>query len=191
MNYDILDVRSTHWHDDYSQFNSGVKDLEVMMQNVINGSFEQAPTFRSSVELLQSFHFLAKRYAIQRTVDKKTAYACSLFVKYVNDTKTHFEHLKSAPMLQSSEPTFGGAALWASGLASDIRREYNAFVDASELWKHRPDLKSEVDGSYLTFVNGLQDYITSRYYDWMMSLQGVDQSSMQSKLEESLMSARE
>ena len=188
VNYDILDVRSTHWHEDYSQFKSGVKDLEVMMQNVINGAFEQAPTFRSCVELLQSFHSLAKRDAIQRTVDKKTADACALFVKFVNDTKTHFEHLKSAPMLQSSEPTFGGAALWASGLASDIRREYNAFENASELWKHRPDLKSEVDGSYLTFVNGLQDYITSRYYDWMISLHGVDQSSMQSKLEESLMS---
>ena len=32
-----------------------------------------------------------------------------------------------------------------------------------------------------------QEYISSRYYDWMTSLQGVDQAGIQSKLEASLM----
>jgi hypothetical protein len=29
LNYAILDVKSTRWHDDYSYFKQGVKDLEV------------------------------------------------------------------------------------------------------------------------------------------------------------------
>ena len=77
VDYDILNVRSTHWHEDYSSFKSGVKDLEVMMQNVINSSFEQAPTFRIKMELLDNFHILAKRDSIRRTVDKKLVDICS------------------------------------------------------------------------------------------------------------------
>jgi dynein heavy chain len=36
LNYDILDVKAAKWHDDYNTFKKGVKDLEVMMRNVIN-----------------------------------------------------------------------------------------------------------------------------------------------------------
>jgi dynein heavy chain len=35
----ILDVKATRWHDDYNTFKQGVKDLEVMMQNLINAAF--------------------------------------------------------------------------------------------------------------------------------------------------------
>jgi dynein heavy chain len=187
VDYDILDVRSTHWHEDYSHFKGGVKDLEVMMQNVINGAFDMAPTFTSCVELLQAFHFLAKRDAIQRSVDKKTVDIVALFAKRVNNTKQHFEHLKEHPPLQPGEPTFGGAALWAAGLVSDIRREWSSFSNAKQIWSSNIEWKIEVDENFNTFVNIIQEYISSRYYDWMMSLQGVDQAGIQSKLEESLM----
>lgn len=35
----ILDVKATRWHDDYNSFKQGVKDLEVMMQNLIFSAF--------------------------------------------------------------------------------------------------------------------------------------------------------
>jgi dynein heavy chain len=35
----ILDVKATRWHDDYNTFKQGVKDLEVMMQNLIFSAF--------------------------------------------------------------------------------------------------------------------------------------------------------
>ena len=48
----ILDVKATRWHDDYNAFKSGVKDLEVMMQNIINSAFETANNIETKVELL-------------------------------------------------------------------------------------------------------------------------------------------
>ena len=30
LDYDILDVKATRWHDDYNYFKNGVKDLEVL-----------------------------------------------------------------------------------------------------------------------------------------------------------------
>jgi dynein heavy chain len=68
----ILDVKATHWHDDYNSFKQGVKDLELMMQNLIISAFEDSNSVENGVELLEIFHRLAKRDAIKRTVEKKT-----------------------------------------------------------------------------------------------------------------------
>ena len=35
LKYNILDVNTTAWHEDYTSFKNSVKDLEVMMINVI------------------------------------------------------------------------------------------------------------------------------------------------------------
>lgn len=59
----ILDVKATQWHDEYTVFKQGMKDLEVMMQNVMTAAFEDATTVDKYVELLDIFHYLAKREA--------------------------------------------------------------------------------------------------------------------------------
>ena len=40
LDYDVLDVKVSRWHDDYNHFKSDVKDLEVMFTNVINAALE-------------------------------------------------------------------------------------------------------------------------------------------------------
>ena len=71
LDYDILDVKSTHWHDDFSAYKNSVKDLEVMFQNVINTAFKGAPTTQAGVELLDAFTTLSYRDAIKRCVETK------------------------------------------------------------------------------------------------------------------------
>ena len=57
----ILDVKATSWHDDYNKFRSGIKDLEVMVQNVINSAFTTVTTVQEGVELLEVFFHLTSR----------------------------------------------------------------------------------------------------------------------------------
>lgn len=57
----ILDVKATSWHDDYNKFRSGIKDLEVMVQNVINSAFTTVTTVQEGVELLEVFFHLTAR----------------------------------------------------------------------------------------------------------------------------------
>lgn len=71
LDYNILDVKSTRWHDDFNFFKKGVKDLEVMMANVVASAFESVATVATGVELVATFESLAKREAIRRAVDKK------------------------------------------------------------------------------------------------------------------------
>ena len=57
----ILDVKATSWHDDYNRFRAGVKELEVMMQNIINSSFATITTVQEGVEVLEVFSHLITR----------------------------------------------------------------------------------------------------------------------------------
>ena len=57
----ILDVNSPGWHDTYSKFRTGVKELEVMVQNVINGIFVTVTTVQEGVEILEVFSHMATR----------------------------------------------------------------------------------------------------------------------------------
>jgi dynein heavy chain len=52
LDYDMLDVRVSRWHDDYHHFKNAVKDLEVMFTNVINGAFESNATVCEGVILI-------------------------------------------------------------------------------------------------------------------------------------------
>ena len=57
----ILDVKATSWHDDYNKFRGGLKDLEVMVQNVINSAFTTVTTVQEGVELIEVFFHLTSR----------------------------------------------------------------------------------------------------------------------------------
>ena len=48
-------MKAPGWHDEYNKFRNGVKDLEVMLQNVINTAFETITTIQEGVELLDVF----------------------------------------------------------------------------------------------------------------------------------------
>lgn len=53
LQYNILDVKSTQWYDDYNSFKAGSKDLEVMLVNVIQLAFDNVSSLITKVELLE------------------------------------------------------------------------------------------------------------------------------------------
>ena len=59
LDYSILDVNSHRWHDDYNKFKAGIKDLEVMLTNVIQLAFDNASSLVARVELLEVRHPIA------------------------------------------------------------------------------------------------------------------------------------
>jgi len=55
----ILDEKATNWHTLFSSFNNGMKDLDVMYQNIIKYAFLQVTTIEQNVEMLEAFEYLA------------------------------------------------------------------------------------------------------------------------------------
>jgi dynein heavy chain len=74
LDYDILDVKMTQWHDHYGQlFKEDCKQLEMTINNIISLAFKTVSTVSDAVELLENFDTLAKRPLVKEFVHRKAA----------------------------------------------------------------------------------------------------------------------
>jgi dynein heavy chain len=102
------------------RFRSAVKEMEVMIINVINATFETITYVENGVEILDAFMHLGARESIRRTIDKKTVDVYNLFIDDLNIVKR--EITSRAIVLDPMHPQYAGSALWAKGLRRRIDR---------------------------------------------------------------------
>ena len=116
LEYDILDVKITKWHDDYGQvFKEQLKNLEIIYQNIIALAFKNISTVPDAIEMLENFDSLAKRPMVKDYVHKKVAeWVYKLFMDEIKEVEEIFEQQsKKMPPMPISHPKFGGLAIWA------------------------------------------------------------------------------
>ncbi|KAI9141400.1 dynein heavy chain and region D6 of dynein motor-domain-containing protein [Paraphysoderma sedebokerense] len=180
----ILNVKTTKWHDVYNTFKQGVKDLEVMLQNIITTAFESSTTVDGSVYLLEIFCHLAKREAIKHTVEKKVADVYIMFLKELNSVKLYFENHRRTPHLIAAQPNYAGAAFWARSILRRINGQMATLRNAGH--NQTSHLSQEVKTQYESLVEALEEYIIKSHNDWIAQLD----SSIASKIESTLMIRR-
>ena len=84
LGYEILHVGGTgRWHGDFNTYRNAVKDLEVMLINVMNDAFDTAKDVPDAVKLLEAFTALAKKEHIMRCLEKHTGDVYNLFATKV------------------------------------------------------------------------------------------------------------
>eukprot|EP00232_Nephroselmis_pyriformis_P029065 CAMPEP_0182867354 /NCGR_PEP_ID=MMETSP0034_2-20130328/8675_1 /TAXON_ID=156128 /ORGANISM="Nephroselmis pyriformis, Strain CCMP717" /LENGTH=4528 /DNA_ID=CAMNT_0024999703 /DNA_START=83 /DNA_END=13669 /DNA_ORIENTATION=- len=165
LNYSILDVKATRWHDDYNSFKNGVKDLEVMMTNVIVLGFDSVGSLSSRVELLDAFHSMAMRESIKRTVEKKTAECYLEYQKELNIVRKHFDTMRRSPPIDPMFPRYAGAAMWATGLARRIDKPMALLENSAHFLPVTPE-REELQTAYTLFQSSIEGFIKSQHQDW-------------------------
>ncbi|XP_042320297.1 dynein axonemal heavy chain 2-like [Sceloporus undulatus] len=114
----ILDVKNTSWHEDFNRFRAGVKDLEVMTQNLMSSAFETVKDVEQGVKILDIFQHLSSREAIKRTFDKKTVDLYMLFNREL--ALVNKELSKKVPFLPPYMCHYSGMAHWVRALRRRI-----------------------------------------------------------------------
>jgi len=107
LKYDILDVKITHWHEDYSQiFKEEVKQIEIIYTTIIALTFKHVSTIEDAVEMLENFYQLARRPAVMEYVQKKAAeQVYKLFMEEIKEIEETFEsEKKKNPPMPVSHP---------------------------------------------------------------------------------------
>lgn len=186
LQYDILDVRVSKWHDDYHHFKNGVKDLDVMYCNVINAAFENNCTVSDGVALAETFFLLAKRDVIKRCVEKRATEIHHMFVKQVQVARGEFEKSRQSPPLRPSEPQYAGSALWAQSLAQLVKLSYQSIANL----KHILNVRDFEEGRdhFSTFSTVIRDYKMSCYNSWIEGLnEKAKDNGLQLRLEKTLL----
>ena len=119
LDYDILDVKKTKWHDDYGQkFKENQKSLEIIYRNTVLHAFKNITTVAEGVEMLENFHQLAKRQLVKEYINTKAAeYVYKLFIDEMKEVEEMYEnYTKSFLPMPPSHPKYAGLAIWALSL---------------------------------------------------------------------------
>ncbi|KAK7102408.1 hypothetical protein V1264_020630 [Littorina saxatilis] len=158
----ILDVKATSWHDDFNRFRAGIKDMEVMMQNVISAAFDTVTSVEQGVELLDVFMHLNTREAVRRTIDKKTVDMYKLFQEALNAVKTELTNRAIPSYI--ARPRFAGPASWARTLKHRIERDM--FIMDRAHFLPYVGMGGEVKHQFQQLTIVLEDFTRKTYYEW-------------------------
>jgi len=174
LDYDILDVKITAWHDNYGQeFKEHVKSIEVIYTTIIQLTFKHVSTIEDAVEMLENFYQLARRPSIQEHVRKKAAdLVYRLFMDEIKEVEDMFDRAqKQAPPMPYSHPHYGGIAIWVYSLIKRIDKAKNSMDGLYFIPEHK-DAKEAMD-RYAKLKNALDQYITKTHFqDWQDSMGG-------------------
>lgn len=164
LDYDVLDVRVSHWFDDYHVFKDAVKDLEVLFTNVITGAMEINATVSEGVSLVEMFQSLAKRDAVKRCVERKAADLKLMFTRQIQSCRSEFETNKNDPPLRPLEPPFAGSALWANSFSIMIDKSYESLQRLKGVL-----LDADFDDAtiaYTQFMFDIKKFKANRFQQW-------------------------
>ncbi|XP_043933259.1 dynein axonemal heavy chain 2 [Protopterus annectens] len=167
----ILDVKNTSWHDDYNRFRAGVKDLEVMIQNLITTAFETVTTVEQGVDLLDIFHRLSAREAIKRTIDKKTVEVYALFNEELS--LVNKELSKKVTHMPPQISNYAGQARWARALRHRIERPMEYLLNAHFI--PSIGIGEETRLAYQQLLQVLDEFVRKIFAEWT---QNVDRESI-------------
>ena len=110
VGYDPLDVKQLRWLDDFTQFRSGVKDLELKFCDVLSSACDGLAALTEKQSMLSCFARMAKTDVVKRALAKKTVEFCDACLAEVNMTKREFDHLRRHPFKDPVLPAFAGNA---------------------------------------------------------------------------------
>ena len=173
VTYNVLDVKETQWHTDFNGYKNGVKDLEVMMSNVMTGAFEGLETVDACVDMLRCFESLTKKEAVRKALEKKTEGTLILFQSQIKDSRARFDRNRVSPSLMGDEPTFAGAASWARGMKSRVAHNWSLLQNARR-WLPKVRHWGEVEASCEAYIRVLDEYIERKYKDWLISMENYE-----------------
>ncbi|XP_077169770.1 dynein axonemal heavy chain 2 isoform X1 [Paroedura picta] len=162
----ILDVKNTYWHEDFNRFRAGVKDLEVMTQNLMSSAFETVKDVERGVEIQDVFHHLSSREAIKRTFDKKTVDIYMLFNRELS--LVNKELSKKNPFLPPHMCHYSGLAHWMRGLRRRIDKPLKCLSSAHFI----PHIGTGEESfqTYQLLVQAMDEIERKTFQEWTQTL---------------------
>ncbi|XP_048373762.1 dynein axonemal heavy chain 2 [Sphaerodactylus townsendi] len=162
----ILDVKNTCRHEDFNRFRAGVKDLEVMTQNLMTSAFETAKDVERGVEIQDIFHHLSSREAIKRTFDKKTVDVYMMFNREL--TLVNKELSKKNPFLPPQMCHYSGLAHWMRGLRRRIDRPMKCLSSAHFI----PHIGTGEESfqTYQQLAQAMDEIERKTFHEWTQTL---------------------
>jgi len=123
IDYDIMNIASVKFDQDFYNFRSRVKELERRLGSILTQGFDDADTIFGRFKLLDSFENLLNRPIIQDELEKKHVVLLEAFKNDLKicqsiylDGKSLIDSNSNSSPIPKNFPPISGAIYWARGL---------------------------------------------------------------------------
>ncbi|XP_069686166.1 uncharacterized protein [Periplaneta americana] len=130
----ILDVNAASWYNHILRFRGQMKDIEVILENLMTSVFDQVANVEEGVYALQAFYHYAKRDALHTVYDRKTVDVYKMFDEEIRNIKE--DMVKEKNTYPEGLSPFSGQALIISlkkrrlmKLMNTSRRSFCAHIE--------------------------------------------------------------
>uniref|UniRef100_A0A8C2ZK56 Dynein axonemal heavy chain 2 n=1 Tax=Cyclopterus lumpus TaxID=8103 RepID=A0A8C2ZK56_CYCLU len=168
LDKDILDVKNTLWRNKFNQFCAVVKDLEMMMVNLINSVFKTVYQVEEGVRLLFRFKPICSREAIRRTTEEKVEQVINIVDKELKMVNKELN--RGMRSLSDHMPQFAGQAHWLRALKRRLARPMEVLQKARFL--PESSNRKQVFFTYSQMVQVMDELERKSFSDWNQKLDG-------------------
>ncbi|XP_027143976.1 dynein heavy chain 2, axonemal isoform X2 [Larimichthys crocea] len=164
----ILDVESTTWCNEFNRFRALIKDLEMMVQNLISSVFKTVYTVEEGVRLLDIFRPISTREAVKLTTDEKVEEVYNIFNKELKLVKKELN--QKSRSFPDHMPRIAGQAHWVTALRHRLERPMEVLQKAH--FMPDSDSRKQLVLTYGQMVQVLDDTVRKYYSEWSQNLDG-------------------
>lgn len=74
-----MNVRAANWHDEMLKFRSRMKNIEIVLTNLINGMFDTTNNVEDCIQAYAVLYYYSKRDSLKPLFDKKVKRVCKTY----------------------------------------------------------------------------------------------------------------
>nr|XP_015801752.2 dynein axonemal heavy chain 2 [Nothobranchius furzeri] len=162
----IFDVSDSTWSNEFSSFSSFVKELEIMVKDLITSAFGSINTIQDGIRLMDIFQHMATRETIRVSLEEEAEKVVSLF----ND------ELQSVNRAMNQEewpfpdhiPKIVGQALWAKACKHKLTESMEALQSSHYLVNSHS--YNQVLAAHSRLNHELEEVVKEKFLEWVQEL---------------------
>ncbi|CAL8125661.1 unnamed protein product [Orchesella dallaii] len=159
----IFDVKSTAWNDAMTNFRGSIRDIEMMIQNVLFTTFDTVTTLSQGIQILETFYVYYARDIIRRTYDQ----LIMKLYKILEDDTAIVRNLYQSNVLPLplAYPQYSGRAAWSNFMYARLNNQLEMLEKA--WWLPECGYGEDVKDQAKVIKAQLQEHSSKMYKEWI------------------------
>ncbi|KAF6211132.1 hypothetical protein GE061_014246, partial [Apolygus lucorum] len=162
----LIELHSNTWPGAMFSFREGLREIEVIVENLIDSIFTTVTNVEEGTEFLTILHHYSNSEQLRLTFEKRTTEVHRMFLKEIDESKK--EVMNERRQYMRGTARYGGRAVVAHQKKQRLMLLYKMLEQAE--WLPETALETEVRDNYNNLIADLNDYIDILFEKWIKSI---------------------
>ncbi|BES94824.1 dynein heavy chain [Nesidiocoris tenuis] len=162
----LIELHSNTWPGAMFRFREGLREIEVIVENLLDNIFSTVKNVEEGVELLTILHHYSNSEQLRLTFEKRTTDVHKLFLKEIDEAKKEVMIGRRCHM--RGTPRYGGRAVVAHQKKQRLKLLFKTINEAE--WLPDTSLELELRENYHNLITDLNEYNDRLFEKWIRSV---------------------